>query len=108
MAERLARLARSEGLSGILVNTQANFSWLTGGRSNRVDGSRENGSGSLLVSAGGERYVVANNIEMPRLNDEALNGLAFTPCEYAWTEAHENPRRPIDVAREALGGGLVG
>jgi Xaa-Pro aminopeptidase len=106
--DRLARLAHSVGLGGILLNTQANFSWLTGGRSNRVDGSREGGSGSLLVSARGERYVVANNIEMPRLTEEALAGLGFTPCEYAWTEEHGNPRRPIEVARDVLRGGLVG
>jgi Xaa-Pro aminopeptidase len=106
--DRLARLAHAEGLGGILLNTQANFSWLTGGRSNRVDGSREGGSGSLLVSARGQRYVVANNIEMPRLNDEALAGLRFTPCEYAWTEEHGNPRRSIEVAHDVLGGGLVG
>ena len=84
--ERLARLAASRRLGGILLNTQPNFAWLTGGRSNRIDGSRENGSGSLLVSARGERFVVANNIEMPRLQEEALAGLGFTPREYAWTE----------------------
>ncbi len=67
------------GSAGILLNTQPNFAWLTGGRSNQIDGSRENGSGSLLVSARGERFVVANNIEMPRLQDEALSGLGFTP-----------------------------
>ena len=43
--DRLARLATRRGLGGILLNTQPNFAWLTGGRSNQVDGSRENGSG---------------------------------------------------------------
>jgi hypothetical protein len=49
--DRLARLAARRGLGGILLNTQPNFSWLTGGRSNQIDGSRESGGGSLLVSA---------------------------------------------------------
>ena len=84
--DRLARLAATRGLGGILLNTQPNFSWLTGGRSNQIDGSRENGGGSLFVSARGERFVVANNIEMPRLHDEALAGLDFSACEYAWTD----------------------
>ena len=102
--ERLARLATAQGLGGILLNTQPNFSWLTGGRSNRIDGSRVNGSGSLFVSARGERFVIANNIEMPRLQDEALAGLDFTPCEYPWTDEQADPGTPIAIAAGAIGG----
>ena len=106
--DRLARLAASRRLGGILLNTQPNFAWLTGGRSNQIDGSRENGSGSLLVSARGERFVVANNIEMPRLQEEALAGLGFSPREYLWTQeqaesghADRHARRPRCAARSA-------
>ena len=102
--DRLARLATRRGLGGILLNTQPNFAWLTGGRSNQIDGSRENGAGSLLVSARGERFAVANNIEMPRLQDEALAGLGFTPCEYPWTREHADPGTPIATAASAAGG----
>lgn len=102
--ERLARLAAAHGLGGILLNTQPNFSWLTGGRSNQVDGSREIGSGSLLVSARGQRFVVANNIEMPRLHDEALAGLAFTPCEYEWTQEQADASTPIARAKHLVCG----
>ena len=101
--ERLARLATAQGLGGILINTQPNFAWLTGGRSNRIDGSRENGSGSLFVSARGERFVIANNIEMPRLQDEALAGLDFAPREYQWTEEQADPGTPIAIARRTVG-----
>ena len=102
--ERLARLATARGLAGILLNTQPNFAWLTAGRSNQIDGSRENGSGSLLVSARGQRFVVANNIEMPRLQDEALSGLGFTPCEYAWTDEQAQPGTAISSAKELVRG----
>lgn len=104
--DRLARLAARRGLGGILLNTQPNFAWLTGGRSNQIDGSRETGSGSLLVGARGERFVVANNIEMPRLQEEALAGLGFTPREYAWTREQEDPGTAIAAARAAVGGGI--
>jgi Xaa-Pro aminopeptidase len=104
--DRLARLAARRRLGGILLNTQPNFAWLTGGRSNQIDGSRENGSGSLLVSARGERYVVANNIEMPRLQDEALAGLGFTSCEYAWTREQGDPGTAVASARQAVGGDI--
>src|SRR5688572_3752499 len=106
--DRLARLAAARRLGGILLNTQPNFSWLTGGRSNRIDGSRENGSGSLLVSSRGERFVVANNIEMPRLTEEALAGLGFTPCEYSWTDEQADPGKPIQTAKQALASSAVG
>ncbi len=102
--DRLARLAAGRGLGGILLNTQPNFAWLSGGRSNQIDGSRETGSGSLLVGARGERYVVANNIEMPRLHEEVLGGLGFTPCEYAWTQEQEDPGTAIATARQAVAG----
>jgi Xaa-Pro aminopeptidase len=102
-ADRLARLARAEGVGGILVNTQPNFAWLTGGRSNRIDGSRETGNGSLLVASDGDRYVIANNIEMPRLSEEVLAGLGFTPLEYRWTAEHADPSTPFMAARSAIG-----
>src|SRR5918993_60322 len=102
--DRLARLATRHGLGGILLNTQPNFAWLTGGRSNQVDGSRENGSGSLLVGARGERFVVANNIEMPRLQEEALAGLDFTPREYRWTEEQADARTAVATAAYAVCG----
>lgn len=41
--ERLARLAKQSDFAGILLTTQTNFAWLTGGRSSRIDGSREPG-----------------------------------------------------------------
>ena len=104
--DRLTRLAARRGLAGILLNTQANFAWLTGGRSNQIDGSREGGAGSLLVSARGERFVVANNIEMPRLMDETLAGLGFTPCEYAWTREQAEPGTAIATARNTAGGDI--
>ena len=33
--DRLARIAGARRLGGILINTQPNFAWLTGGRSNQ-------------------------------------------------------------------------
>ena len=102
--DRLARLATTRRLGGILLNTQPNFAWLTGGRSNQIDGSRENGSGSLLVSARGERFVVANNIEMPRLQEEALAGLGFAPLEYLWTREQGDPGTAIAMAKDVADG----
>jgi antitoxin VapB len=100
--ERVARIARDAGRDGVLLTTQRNFAWLTGGASSRIDGSREPGAGALLISAKGRRFVVANTIEMPRLQAEALSGLGFAPVEYPWTEDHANPAAALGYARAAI------
>ena len=100
--DRVARIAKEAGVGGVLLTTQRNFSWLTGGASNRIDGSRETGSGALLVSAHGRRFAVANRIEMPRLQSEALAGLGFAPVEYPWTEDQANPAAALGYARAAI------
>jgi Xaa-Pro aminopeptidase len=106
--ERVARLAADRGLRGIVLLTQPNFAWLTAGQSNRIDGSREQGAGALVIGADGRRVVVASAIEMPRLTDEALAGLGFEPVEVPWTAERANPTLTVDEARRALGGGPLG
>lgn len=100
--ERLTRLAHEAGVAGIVLATQRNFAWLTGGGSNRIDGSREIGAGALLVTADGRRFVLANTIEMPRLMAEAVPGLGFKPIEYPWTDDQANPAMALDMAWPVL------
>jgi Xaa-Pro aminopeptidase len=106
--ERVVRLAHARGLSGIVLSRQPNFAWLTAGQSNRIDGSVDSGAGSLLVTADGHRYVIANTIEMPRLHDEALRGLGFEPLEYAWVSDHAAPSTPLDIAASRVARGALG
>jgi Xaa-Pro aminopeptidase len=107
-AERVVRLARESNLAGILIATQHNFAWLTGGRSNRVDGSRERGNGELLVAADGRRFVLANSIESGRVSGEALDGLDYQLIEYSWTDERADPSLSIRLAQQTLGGGEIG
>lgn len=100
--ERLADLARASDLGGVLLTLQRNFSWLTGGASNRIDGGREAGAGTLLVSADGRRFVIANSIESPRLADEALAGLGFELLELPWAAEHADPATVVRLAASAL------
>lgn len=103
--ERLVRAAKDSGLDGVLLATHHNIAWLTGGRSNRVDASREIGTARLLVTADGRRFVLGNAIEMPRLVDEVLRGLDFQPSEYAWTE-DQDPACAVSAARKIAGDAL--
>jgi Xaa-Pro aminopeptidase len=102
--DRVARVCRDAGVAGVILATQANFAWFTGGRTNRIDGSRELGAGALLVAADGRVYALANAIEMPRLVGEELKALSPSPIEYPWADDHAAPDTPARLAKRALGG----
>jgi Xaa-Pro aminopeptidase len=101
--ERVVRLAAETGVKGILLASQPAFSWLTGGRTNRIDGSRETGAGALLITADGRRYIVANNIESPRLAQEAVVDLDFETVAFPWTDERSDPALPFRTAARVAG-----
>lgn len=84
--ERLQRMLAEKDLGGVLLNARHNFAWLSAGANNGIDTSRENGAASLLVRRDGKRFVLANNIEMPRMLAEEVSAEDFEPVEFAWTE----------------------
>lgn len=103
-AARVERMLVEGGLAGVLIGSQHNFAWITGGGTNRVDGSREAGAGSLLLARGGRRYVLANVIEMPRLMEEEVAGQGYEPVELAWEDERASPSLLVDTARRLVGG----
>src|SRR5688572_19306981 len=100
--ERLVRLAAEEGLAGVLINSQPNFSWLTAGGTNGVDQSREAGVGTLLVMRDGRRFVLANKIEMSRLLQEEIADQGYEPVEFGWEEEKANPALVTQLARSLI------
>ena len=82
--ERAVRMLEAEDLGAVLLNTQHNFAWLTGGRSNGIDLSRENGAGWLFVGRDGRRGLIANKIERARLLTEEISPDDFEPIEVSW------------------------
>jgi antitoxin VapB len=105
--ERVARVAQAASLGGVLLASHHNIAWLTSGRHNRVDASRETGSSRLLVAADGRRFVLANAIEMPRMRDEVLAGLDYEPIEYPWTD-DQDAAHTVRAARGVLNDGPIG
>lgn len=79
-------MLRAEGLAGVLLNAQHNFSWLTAGGSNGIDQSRDNGASFLFVGADGKRFLIANNIELSRLMTEEVSEEDFEPVGLQWQE----------------------
>ncbi len=82
--ERLMKMLAAENLGGVLLNSQHNFAWLAGGRSNAINSSAESGACFLFVRRDGKRFVLANNIEMTRLLTEEISAEDFEPVEFAW------------------------
>lgn len=95
---RIVELLEREKLGGVLLNAQHNFAWITGGARNGIDLSRENGAASILVTANGSRYIVANNIEMPRLLAEEVSSDLFEPVEYKWQDEKVSPELVVEKA----------
>lgn len=98
---RLVEVLEREGLDAVLLNSQHNFAWLTGGASNGIDLSRENGAASLLVTRSGERYLIANVIELERMLTEEVIGEDFHPIGFPWQDGS----LMVQKARSVIGGG---
>ncbi len=96
-----------ENLGGVLLNTQHNFAWLTGGSANGIDLSRENGAGFIFVAASGDRYLIANNIEMSRLISEEVSESEFQPIEVSW-QAEKDSQTILNAARSVATGNDFG
>src|SRR5512140_1745059 len=105
--QRVAALARTHRMAGIVLATRHNVAWLTAGIDSTVDGSRETSAGAVLVTAAGRPFIVANNIEAPRLADMVLPSLAADVIEFPWTEERGDPSLPLTRAA-AVAGGAIG
>lgn len=80
------KMLAAENLGGVLLNAQHNFAWLSGGKSNAINSSAENGACSLFVRRDGKKFVLANNIEMTRILTEEISAEEFEPIEFAWED----------------------
>lgn len=105
---RLTRLLAAEQLGGVLLTEQHNFAWATAGGTNGIDLSRGAGAGALFVRADGRRFVLADNIEMPRLLAEELGEGNFEPIEFGWEEAKISPALLVRKAEKLAGGVAIG
>ena len=101
--ERLKQMLNAENLGGVLLNAQHNFAWLTGGKSNGINSSAENGACFLLVRSDGKKFVLANNIEMSRLLSEEIGAQDFEPIEFSWQAEKASGDFVIEKAIDLLG-----
>ncbi len=96
-----------ERLDAVLLNAQHNFAWLTGGSSNGIDSSRENGAASLLITRQGKRYILANNIELTRMLTEEVSDKDFEPIDFHWEDEKARSDLQFQKARALVGAQAV-
>jgi len=96
-----------ESIDAVLINAQHNFTWLTGGRRNGVDGSRENGVASLVITRHGHRYLLASAIEMERMLTEEVGMTDFQPVDFTWQDEKADTGFWLEKARFLLGAGAT-
>ncbi|WP_422443693.1 M24 family metallopeptidase [Thermoanaerobacterium sp. DL9XJH110] len=98
---RVRKMICEQNIKNLLIETQVNFLWLSGGRP-YVNNTSLEACGSLLIT-GDKVYLVVNNIEGQRLMDEELKGLPVEKVEYPWWE----PSGKAGVLKEICSGEKV-
>jgi Xaa-Pro aminopeptidase len=83
-----AWLARSD-LSGVVLRSQANFAWITGGGRSHVSIGAEAGVASIVVTQDAAA-LITTNIELGRLLDEEAPALPFEALEYPWHQQQDS------------------
>ncbi len=66
---RIQALLAGQGLEALLLQRASSFAWATCGASSYINTATTNGEASLLITPTG-RYLIANNIEATRLEQE--------------------------------------
>jgi Xaa-Pro aminopeptidase len=67
--ERIQGMLDRQGLDALLLRKEANFAWATCGATSHVNVADSHGAASLLYTPHG-RYIITDNIEAPRLQEE--------------------------------------
>ncbi|PWI58577.1 hypothetical protein BM613_02905 [Sulfoacidibacillus thermotolerans] len=84
MHRRVAQLLEEYALDAIVLQTRANFSWLTGGRDNHIVNASETGVASLVVFP--DRIVcVTTSMEERRIREEEIGALDIEIISGDWT-----------------------
>ncbi len=86
---RLRDLLDATGLKAILLKSQPNFCWVTGGGLNVVTIADVGGVASILITAK-ENFFVTDTIEIARMKEEEeLETLGFAPLVFEWYRGSE-------------------
>lgn len=91
-----------EGLESLALSSIGNFAWATCGGQSHVSIATETG-GAAVVFTREARYIVCDNIEARRIEDEEVAGQGFEFRTCLWFESRKD-----DLIREIAGNGTLG
>lgn len=102
--DRLKKAMVEEGLDAVIINKSNNFSWITAGASNIITRYCEEGVTSIVITKEGGQYILANNIEYPRIvMEENIEELGFEiKSQYWYEDLH------LDYVKQIVGSGKYG
>jgi Xaa-Pro aminopeptidase len=75
-------------MAGVVLGSQSNFAWITGGGRSHVSIGGEAGVASVVVTRDAA-VLITTNIELARLLEEEAPGLPFEALEYPWQEQQD-------------------
>lgn len=101
--QRIEALMQQHHLAGLLLGRNSSVSWGLAGGEAHVAINSETASAALLYTPQRD-YLLADAIEMPRLQAEVLPGLPFEPVTFPWYE----PDRRQQLIIELTHGGAIG
>lgn len=102
--DRLCEAMAKDGLDAVIINKSNNFSWITAGASNIITRYCEEGVTAIVITKEGGKYILANNIEYPRIvMEEHIQELGFEIKSQYWYEDHW-----LDYVKEIVGAGKYG
>ncbi len=107
--DTLKKWMKSNNLGGMLFTQVRNVNWITAGKANtQIVLNKDVGAASLLIMEDGQKYLIANGSEAPRMMNESLNGLGYQLKFYPWYEA--NPVRDVrgKIITEIAGNRRIG
>jgi antitoxin VapB len=102
--QRVLDFLKKNKLKGVLLMTVANFAWITGGADSHIVITSEGGCASLFLLDNGEKYLIVDNIESKRLQEEQLKGLGFKVKEYRWHKDIIEPQEKTRIIKELTNG----
>jgi len=99
---RVRELMTKESLDAIAIASIANFAWLTCGGNNYVSTATEIGAATAVITQD-RKYIVCDNIEAQRIEEEEVADQEFEFRTYRWFEGKRD-----DVIRGIVGDGALG
>ena len=86
---RIREMAEREGVDAVALSSIANFAWFTCGGNNYVGIAAEVGVGTAVITRDA-KYIVADNIEAPRIRDEEVVDQGFEIRHCPWHDGSKD------------------